>query len=73
MEVVEISEGCWVDWIDKNGQIKRGRIERVRKNKPFSEENWWVTTPSWGSGRINLEQIIRVYPKVVLRINPSHR
>jgi len=73
VEEVEIEEGCWVDWITSDGKIQRGQIVRIWEEKPFSEKNWWISSPNYGYSHAKLDQIIKVYPKAVIKINPSKR
>lgn len=73
MEDIELNEGNWIRYIEPDGLIRIGRVEKKWENDPFNEENFRVYVPGLGSTTIEVKQIIEVYPKVYIKINPSRR
>lgn len=71
-ERIEIEEDCWVKWVYE-GEFKKGRIERIWKNKQFGKDNFWIKVPHEGYYHADTKQIFKVYPKISIKINPSRR
>jgi hypothetical protein len=72
-----VEEGSWIEIVNSSGEKLLGKLERYDDTQPFDENNLCI---HWSSYRIHiqLDQIIRRYPKVVLHkqlkeINPSKR
>lgn len=73
MEELELEEGCWIEWMRSDGETRKGRVEKNWENKPFGEDNWRVSVLNQGYYQPKIAQIIRVFPKVYFKINPSKR
>lgn len=67
---VYLEENCWVKFATTDGRIKIGRVEKLYDDKPFSSQNFWVFVPQEGHYQVDLDSIIKVYPKVYIK--PVH-
>jgi hypothetical protein len=78
MKRVKVEEGSWVQIVDySTGDLVVGQLIKYDDDKPFDENNLCFLRKGYHVP-INIEQVVRVYPKIVLEkklkeINPSKR
>jgi len=76
MKKVDVEIGAWVQAVDPvSGNLKLGRLDKYSPDKPFDENNLCLEHHGYHYP-IRLEDIVRVFPKVILvekEINPSKR
>lgn len=76
MKKISVEIGAWVQAIDSvSGNLKLGQLDRYLKDRPFDENNLCLNHKGY-QYPIRLEDIVRVFPKVILEkkeINPSKR
>jgi hypothetical protein len=76
MKKISVEIGAWVQAIDSvSGNLKLGQLDKYAQDKPFDENNLCLKHHGFHYP-IRLENIVRVFPKVILEekeINPSKR